>query len=53
MGIVGPLERTQACCQYIMVVCDYATSYLYLLKVTARTLAPVLLQLFSMVGIPQ
>ena len=56
MDIVGPLERSTSGYRYILVVCDYATRYpeaFPLRGITARAIAPVLLQLFTRVGIPQ
>lgn len=52
MDIVGPLERFKAGYKYILVVCDYATCYPEAFPLKQIT-APVLLQLFSRVGIPK
>lgn len=56
MDIVGPLERSQSGCRFILVLCDYGTRYpeaFPLRRITARAIAQVLLQFISRVGIPQ
>lgn len=56
MDIVGPLEKSSAGYQYILVVCDYATRFpeaFPLRSVTTPKLISALVQLFSRVGIPE
>ena len=56
MDVVGPLSRSRRGHQYILVVCDYATSYpeaMALRKVDAGSVAEQLIQLFARVGIPR
>lgn len=55
MDIVGPLERSSAGHQYILVVCDYATRYpkaFPLRSITTSKVISVLVQMFPRVGIP-
>lgn len=56
MDIVGPLEKSSAGHQYILVVCDYATRFPEAFpprSVTTTKLISALVQLFSLVGIPE
>ncbi|XP_075753964.1 uncharacterized protein LOC142818437 [Pelodiscus sinensis] len=56
LDLVGPLEKSKAGSQYIMVVVDYATRYpeaVPLRNTLAPTLATELIKIFSRVGIPQ
>ncbi|KAL1246972.1 hypothetical protein QQF64_034274 [Cirrhinus molitorella] len=56
MDIVGPLERSSAGHQYILVICDYATRYpeaFPLRSITTPKIIQALVQLFSRVGIPE
>lgn len=56
MDIVGPLEKSAAGYQYILVICDYATRFpeaFPLRSVTTPKLISALVQLFSRVGIPE
>ena len=56
MDIVGPLPKTRHGCQYILVICDYATRYpeaFPLKNITAQTVAVKLVELFSRHGIPR
>lgn len=56
MDIVGPLEKSSAGYQYILVVCDYATRYpeaFPLRSITTPKLISALVQLFSRLGIPE
>lgn len=55
MDIVGPLERSSAGYQYILVISDYATRYpeaFPLRTITTPKIIHALVQLFSRVGIP-
>lgn len=56
MDIVGPLEKSSAGHQYILVVSDYATRYpeaVPLRSTTTPKIINALIQLFSRVGIPE
>ena len=56
MDIVGPLSRSRSGKSYILVICDYATSYpeaVALKSIDAECIAEELMQLFSRTGIPQ
>ena len=59
MDIVGPLDRSESGCHFILVICDYAprypeAGYLIALKSTeAEVLAQELMKLFSRVVIPE
>lgn len=56
MDIVGPLERSSAGHQYILVISDYATRYpeaFPLRSITTPKVINALVQLFSRVGIPE
>ncbi len=56
MDIVGPLEKSTAGYQYILVVCDYATQFpkaFPLWSITTPKLISALVQLFSQVGFPE
>lgn len=55
MDIVGPLERSSAGYQYILVISDHATRYpeaFPLRTITTPKIIHALVQLFSRVGIP-
>lgn len=55
MDIVGPLEKSSAGYQYILVICDYATRFpeaFPLRSITTPKIISALVQLFSRVGIP-
>lgn len=55
MDIVGPLEKSRAGHQYILVISDYATRYpeaFPLHSITTPKIINTLIQLFSRVGIP-
>lgn len=55
MDIVGPLEKSSAGHQYILVVCDYATRYpeaFPLRSITTAKVISALVQMFSRVGLP-
>lgn len=56
MDIVGPLARSRSGKRYILVICDYATTYpeaIPLRSIDAEIIAEELVQFFSQVGIPQ
>ncbi len=56
MDIVGPLEKSSAGHQYILVICDYATRYpeaFPLRSINTPRIIQALVQLFSRVGIPE
>ena len=56
MDIVGPLEKSSAGYQYILVICDYATRYpeaFPLQSINTQKLISALVQLFSRAGIPE
>lgn len=55
MDIIGPLAKSQRGYQFILVVCDYATSYpeAFALRTnTSQEIASTLVELFSRIGIP-
>eukprot|EP00063_Salmo_salar_P015300 XP_013990135.1 PREDICTED: uncharacterized protein LOC106566551 [Salmo salar] len=55
MDIVGPLEKSSAGYQYILVICDYATRFPEAFphrSITTPKIISALVQLFSRVGIP-
>lgn len=56
MDIVGPLPHSRSGNQYVLVVCDYATSYpeaVALRNIDAESVAEELVKLFARVGIPR
>ncbi|ETE60980.1 Ty3b-g, partial [Ophiophagus hannah] len=55
MDIIGPLAKSQRGYRFILVVCDYATSYpeAFALRTdTSQEVASTLIKLFSRIGIP-
>jgi len=52
----GPLERSKSGNKYVLVICDYSTSYpeaVPLRSIEAKKIATELIKLFSRVGIPK
>lgn len=56
MEIVGPLDRSESGCGFILVICDYATRYpeaVALKSMEAEVIAEELMKLFSRRGVPE
>lgn len=56
MDIVGPLDRPESGCRFILVICDYAARYpeaVALKSIEAEVIAEELIKLFSRVGVPE
>ncbi|KAG6930517.1 retrotransposable element, partial [Chelydra serpentina] len=56
MDLVGPLQKSLAGFQYILVMVDYATRFpeaIPLQSITARTIAGQLVKVFARVGLPR
>ena len=56
MDIVGPLPRSRAGNQYILVLCDYATRYPEAVppkSIDSESVAEELIKVFARVGVPR
>ena len=56
MGIVGPLDRYESGCRFILVICECATRYpeaVALKSIEAEVIAEELMKLFSRVSVPK